>query len=89
MRYAKSNVSIGPPGAFFRVVHIWPKKEFISFRVGVANANDWIGRLEEVGVEASAKRAGRLIVRVKEAELKQHENLIRELLQQCVSEYEA
>ena len=88
LRYIKTTVSIGEPGAFFRVVVIWPKKEFVAFRLGISNAQDWATRLDDAGVEAKAKRADRLIVRLTASQLSQHEDLIRELIHQCVSEYE-
>lgn len=89
LRYAKSTVSIGTPGAFFRVVQIWPKKDFVSFRLGISNANDWASRLDEAGFGATAKRDDRLTVRLTAAEFADHGDLIRELLHQCVVEYEA
>ncbi len=89
LRYTKSGVSIGPPGAFLRVIVMWPKKEFVPVRLGLSNANDWANRLSDTEIGGIVKREDRLIVRLTTAELSDHEDVIRELVHQCVAEYEA
>jgi hypothetical protein len=89
LRYAKSNVSIGVPGSFFHVLVSWPKKDFLPFRLGVANAEQWAARLGDLGIDATAKRADRLILRLTAADIAQNEAMVRELIHQCVSEFEA
>jgi hypothetical protein len=89
LRYSKSGVGIGVPGSFFHVLIIWPKKEFIKFRSGVSNAESWAARLDDVGIDAKAERADRIFVRLTATDIAQHEELIREIIQQCVSEFDA
>jgi hypothetical protein len=89
LRYAKTTVSIGVQGAFFPWASIWPKKDFIPFRIGISDADDWVSRLAEVGIEAKTRRTGRLIVRLKTADFKEKEDVIRELVHQSVTEFEA
>ncbi len=89
LRYAKSSVSIGVPGSFFHLLVVWPKKDFVPFRLGVSNAEQWVSRLDGVGIDAKAKRADRLIVRLTAADLAQNEKMIHDLIRQCVSESEA
>jgi hypothetical protein len=89
LRYSKSGVGIGVPGSFFHVLVTWPKKDFIPFRLGVSNAEQWAIRLEKEGIEAKTKKEDRLVVRVTASDFTQHEDLIRELIHQCVSEFDA
>jgi hypothetical protein len=89
LRYTKTGVSIGTPGSFFHVVSTWPKKDFLPFRLGVTNANEWVARLGNVGIDAKSKRADRITVRLTEAELAENEQEIRTLVHQCVSEFDA
>ena len=89
LRYAKSSVGIGVPGSFFHVLIVWPKKDFIPFRLGVSNAEQWATRLDDLGIDAKAKRADRITLRLTAADLAQNEEVIRELIHQCVSEFDA
>jgi len=89
LRYAKSSVGIGVPGSFFHVLIVWPKKDFIPFRLGVSNAEQWAARLDDLGIDAKAKRADRITLRLTAADLAQNEEVIRELIHQCVSEFDA
>jgi hypothetical protein len=58
-------------------------------RLGVSNAEQWATRFEEIGIEAQAKRADRLVLRLTPKDFTEHEDPIRELIHQCVSEFEA
>jgi hypothetical protein len=89
LRYSKSGVGIGIPGSFFHVLIIWPKKDFIPFRLGISNAEQWAARFDNVGIEAKAQRADRILIRMTSTDLSQHEDLVRELVYQCVSEFDA
>ena len=71
LRYAKSNVSIGVPGSFFHLMVTWPKKDFVPFRLGVSNAEQWAARLDDLGIDAKAKRADRMILRLTAADIAQ------------------
>lgn len=89
LRYTKGSVGIGSPGSFFHVLIVWPKKDFIPFRLGVSNAEEWAARLGDVGIEAKVKRADQIVARITAADLTQHEGIVRDLIHQSVSEFGA
>ena len=55
----------------------------------MSDAEQWVSRLVGVGIDAKAKRADRVTVRLTAANLTQNEEVIRDLIHQCVSESEA
>jgi len=75
LRYSKSGIGIGVPGSFFHVLIIWPKKTFIPIRLGVSNAEQWMARFDDVGIEAKAKRSDQIVVRLTATDLAKQEGL--------------
>jgi hypothetical protein len=89
LRYKKGRVGLGAAGSFFNVLVFWPKKSRMPFTINISDAATWKQRLEDVGLNASSKRSDRVLVRVTEAELAEHQQLIRELTHKAVEEYQS
>lgn len=89
LRYKKGRVGLGAAGSFFNVLVFWPKKSRMPFTINVSEAAAWKQRLDDAGLNASSKRSDRVLVRVTEAELAEHEELIRELMHKAVEEYQS
>ena len=87
LKYKKGHVALCVPGSFFNVLAFNPKKSFMSVRFPVADPQGWITRLTEAGIDAELKRHGtRVLDRLRSAELEQHQELLRELIHQCVKD---
>ncbi len=87
LKYKRGRVSLSVPGSFFVVLAFFPKKSFISVSFRVTDPETWVARLNEAGVDAELKRHGtRVLVRLRNGEIEQHEDLVRELISQAVKE---
>ena len=74
------------PGSFFNVLPFWPKKNFIRIRFRVTDPETWVKRLSEAGVEADLKDGTLVLIRVRNSDFEQHEDLLRELIHQAIKE---
>ena len=87
LKYQKGHLGLCPHGSFFNVAALWPKKGFLPFRVRVTDSDAWVKRLDEAGVEATSKKTGSITVRIRTADLREQELLLRELIHQAVREF--
>jgi hypothetical protein len=87
LKYTKSGVAIAPPGSFFNVVRIWPKKNFVRFRVDLSDASDWIRKLEEAGINAELKKTNRVLIVTRPNDFDEHTEILSSLLHQAVKEF--
>jgi hypothetical protein len=85
LKYKKYRVALSVPRGFFNVLVFWPKKNFIRVRFRVTDPETWVKRLSEAGVEAELKD-GTLLVRLRNSDLEQHEDPLRELIHQAIRE---
>ncbi len=85
LKYKKYRVALSVPGSFFNLLAFWPKKNFIRIRFRVTDPEAWFKRLSEAGVETELKD-GTCLVRLRNSDLTQHEDLFRELIHQAIKE---
>ena len=86
LKYKKGQVALSVPGSFFNVLPFWPKKNFIRIRFRVTDPETWVKRLSEAGVEADLKDGTFVLVRLRNSDFEQHEDLLRELIHQAIRE---
>lgn len=86
LKYKKGRVALSVPGSFFNVLALSPKKNFIRIRFRVTDPETWVKRLSDGGVEAELKDGTRLLVRLRNSDFDQHEDLLRELIHQAIRE---
>ena len=80
---------MSPSGSFSNVGRFLPKLKFVRMQFKVAEATSWVDRLEKAGIDADTPKPGRLFMRLSAGDLPDHEELVRELVHQAVTEYEA
>jgi hypothetical protein len=88
LRYKKTRISMTPAGAFFNVGVFWPARDFVRMQFNIAEADTWVERLLDAGVDVESPKPGRIRLRLSPAELAEREDLMGELLHQAVLEYE-
>ncbi len=86
LKYKKGHVALGVPGSFFNVLAFSPKKNFIRIRFRVADPETWVKRLSEAGVEAELRDGTLVLVRIRNTDFEQHEDLLRKLIHQAITE---
>ena len=86
LKYKKRKVALSVPGSFFNMLALWPKKNFIRVRFRVTDPETWVKRLSEAGVEPELKDGTLVLVRIRNIDLEQHEQPLRELIHQAVKE---
>jgi hypothetical protein len=85
LRYVKNYVALSVPGSHFNVLPLWPRKNFVPARFVVSEAEQWVKRLTDSGIEAELQK-GRVLVRLRDGDITRHEELLRELVHQAVKE---
>jgi len=86
LKYKKVFVALSVPGSFFNVLTLSPKKSFVRIRFHVTDPETWVKRLSETGVEAELKDGSLVLVRLRNSDFDQHEDLLRELIHQAIRE---
>jgi len=86
LKYKKGRVALSVPGSFFNVLTLWPKKNFIPIRFRVSDAETWVKRLGEAGVETELKDGTLVFIRLRNSDLQQHDDILRELIHQTIKE---
>jgi hypothetical protein len=86
LKYKKGRVALSVPGSFFNVLAFSPKKNFIRIRFRVPDPETWVKRLSEAGVETELKDGSLVLVRLRNNDLEQHEQPLRELIHQAIKE---
>jgi hypothetical protein len=86
LKYRKEGVALGVPGSFFNALWMAPKKNWVRIRFRVTDPETWVNRLSEVGVDAELKEGTRVLVRLRDNDIGQHESLLRELIHQAIRE---
>lgn len=87
LKYQKGHLGLCPPGSFFNVAALWPKKAFLPFRVKLEDSELWKKKFDEAGVEATSKKPGSITVRIRSSDIPKHESLLRALIHQAVKEF--
>ncbi|HEY2416130.1 MAG TPA: hypothetical protein VGI40_28065 [Pirellulaceae bacterium] len=85
LKYLKNYVALSAPGSHFNVVPFWPKKNIVPARFVVSEAEQWVQRLTDAGIEAQLKK-GRVSIRLQNGEVERHEELLRDLIHTAVKE---
>lgn len=86
LKYKKVLVALSVPGSFFNVLTLSPKRNFVRIRFHVTDPETWVKRLSETGVEAELKDGSLVLVRLRNSDFDQHEDLLRELIHQAIRE---
>lgn len=87
LKYKKGHVALCVPGSFFNVLAFFPKKTSIPILLRVTDPEGWIARLNKVTIDAQLERHGtHVLVRLRNGDVEQHEDLLRELIHQSVKE---
>ena len=86
LKYKKGRVALSVPGSFFNVLAFSPKKNFIRVRFRVNDPETWVKRLSDAGVETELKDGTLVVVRLRNSDFDQHEDLIRDLIHQAIKE---
>lgn len=86
LKYKKGRVALSVPGSFFNVLVLSPKKNFVRIRFRVTDPETWVKRLSEAGVEAELKDGTLVLVRLRNGDFDQHQDLLRELIHQAIRE---
>jgi hypothetical protein len=87
LKYQKSRVALCPHGSFFNVAASFPKKGFLTIRMRVTDSDAFLKRLEEAGIETRSRKPGSIIVRLRPADVREQEAVLRELIHQAVREF--
>lgn len=89
LKYLKHHVAICPPGSFFNVAALFPKKGFLPIRMSVADSESWMKKLKEAELQAESKKTGSVLIRIRAAEMAEQETILGGLIHQAVKEFEA
>lgn len=88
LKYLKHHIGICPPGSFFNVAPLWPKKGFLGFRLNLRDSETWLKKLRDRGVLAESKQEGQIVLRIRPAEIADQEEILREVIHQALKEFE-
>jgi hypothetical protein len=80
LKYLKGHVGVSEVGDWRNVLGILPKKQYLHFRIRVDGADEWMQRIEEVGLPVTKRRQNRLQVTVNPKQFQQYHDLLRELI---------
>lgn len=87
LKYQKNHLGICPPGSFFNVAALFPKKAFLAIRMSITDSEAWLKKLEQASVEVKSKKAGRITIRIRPAAMQKQEAILRDLIHQAVREF--
>ncbi|MBL8800051.1 MAG: hypothetical protein JNM56_39575 [Planctomycetia bacterium] len=87
LKYLKKHLGICPPGSFFNVAALFPKKDFLALRVTVEDSEEWVKKLDDAGLDVKVKGSTRITVRLRPDKMSVHEPALRELIHQAVQEF--
>lgn len=80
LRYVKSHAGIAAPGERRNAVRIWPKKSFVNFALAVQNPEEWVSKLEAIGLPVTRRRGSRVSVTVTPQQFAQNRSILQALL---------
>lgn len=88
LKYKKRHIGLSTANAFFNAGYLSPKRKFLRLSLNVSNAEEWLRRFDEAGVDASSRKPGRLRLTLLSTDFEKQGPLIREVIGQAVREYQ-
>jgi len=88
LHYKKRHLGLSSGGSIRNFVSFSPKKSFMRVWARVADPDKWLDKLENAGIPADTKKTGAIKFSVKPGEFEKHADLIRELIDQAVEDYQ-
>lgn len=90
LNYLRQYIGLKSGGVVNNFVHMHPKpqKKYTHITMRLSTSPEWVERLEEAGLHVRSKRKGKLRLSIKPEEFEPHANLVREILAECVREFE-
>ncbi|MCP4710271.1 MAG: hypothetical protein GY869_16735 [Planctomycetes bacterium] len=88
LHYKKRHIGLSSGGSIRNFVFFGPKKSFMRVGARVADPDKWLEKLENAGIPCDTKKPGVIKFTVKPGEFEKHAELIRELINQAVEDYQ-
>jgi len=91
LNYLKVYVGLQSGGVVNNFIRFFPKptKNYTHVHMRNSNSTMWCEKFEEQGISAGCKRKGVLRISISPEEFDQHQDLIREVVQETVKEFES
>lgn len=86
LKYKKRHVGLCEHGSFFNVVAFYPRRSFMSCKLLLSNAPEWVEKADEAGLDARIRKGNYVIFRLQNQDLQAQEKLLREVVHQAVRE---
>jgi len=89
--YLRSYIGLKSHGVVNNFIHIRPRptRNFVHVHIRNANATMWSEKFEECGIPARVRQRGRFRLTITPQEFAAHQDLIREVVQETVEEFES
>lgn len=91
LNYLRGYIGLQSRGVVNNFIHMAPKrtKNFVHIIFRNSKASDWADRFAVAGIPADGRHSGRLRISVKPDQFKQHRELLVELINETVKEFES
>ncbi|RKY05818.1 MAG: hypothetical protein DRP56_08515 [Planctomycetota bacterium] len=88
MNYKKRHVGLKSNGVVRNFISFSPKKSFLRVAVATPDTNAWLHKLEDEGVPVDINRSGKVRILIKAKDFDGCKDIIRELVQSSVCEFQ-
>jgi len=76
-------------GSFFNVCVLRPKQQFVNLAVGVSDREEWLSRLEKIGLHARLNGSKRITIRVRPSDVRDNIDALKEIIHDVIKREEA
>ena len=87
LNFKQRYIGLQSNGVVRNFVAIAPKKKFVRILFQNSNADEWLKKMDDAGLEAMSKRKGRFSIKVDPASFAEHRGIIQEALRDTASDY--